>query len=151
MPYTNNPFNNPVDRIRLMVGDISTSTSGEFLDDVQYLYLLSVAPNQYSAAALTCTVLAAKNGGNAITKKVGDLSYTKGDASYYNALKTQFTIMSALQPSGAPYAGGITISDKQNVEADANRVQPFFHREIFDDPRGHDPENRGTQRAEGSS
>lgn len=139
MAYTNNPRMNPRDAVRLLVGDVSTSTSAEFLSDVDYDFFISETPNRYSAAVLVCNSLAALNGGKGITKSVGDLSYTKGDATYYMTLAAQFRVMSALQGSGAPYAGGISINDKRSNELNIDRPRPNFYREVFDDPSAKDP------------
>lgn len=127
-------------RVRLLVGDISTSTSGEFLHDGAYDFFVANTPNIYSAACLAANTLAAVNGGKAITKTVGDLSYTKGDANYYKTLCEQFKLMSTLQSSAAPYAGGISIADKRAYENDTDRTQPSFFREMFDDRAARDPD-----------
>ena len=34
----------------------------------------------------------------------------------------------------APYAGGQTISGKREVEADIDRVEPMFKRDLFSNP-----------------
>lgn len=130
-------------RVRLLVGDISTSTSGEFLPDTSYTFFVGATPNIYAAACLAANTLAAINGGKAIEKRVGDLSYKKGDAAYYKALCDQFKLMSSIQTSGAPYAGGISIADKQSIESNSDRPGSAFAREMFDDPAALDP--RGTQ------
>lgn len=127
-------------RVRLLVGDISTSTSGEFLHDGAYDFFVTATPNIFSAACLAANSLAALNGGRAVKKTVGDLSYEKGDAAYYKMLCDQFKLMSSIQTSGAPYAGGISISDKRSAEANADRVRPVFTREQFDDPSVQEPD-----------
>lgn len=137
MAYTNNPRANPRDAVRLLVGDVSTSTSREFLSDVDYDYFIAVCPNHYSAAALACNSLAAVFGGSGTEKKVGDLSIKRADAAYYRDLGRQLQRMSALQ--SVPYAGGISRSDKAAVRDDSDRVRPAFETGMFDNPWAVDP------------
>lgn len=144
MAYTNNPTGNPVDRIRLLVGDISTSTSAEYLSDVDYNWLNSETGNVYVAAQLAANSLAALFTGSAssatgsgyVEKTVGDLRLRKADATQmaqsYRLLAAKFGRMAASKI--VPSAGGITISGKRTAEADSDRVSPYFQRGLLDNP-----------------
>src|SRR5438132_890234 len=138
MAYTDNPSTNTSDAIRLLVGDVSTAASAIFLSDKSYAYFYAQAGNVYGGAVLACNALAALNGGRAITKTVGDLSYTKGDANYYKQLATEYRLQAGLR--AVPYAGGISRSDKQSVRQDTDRVAPNFAKELMDDPAAMDPQ-----------
>ncbi len=138
MAYTNNPTGNPRDAIRLLAGDISTSTGSELLSDVDYDFMLTQGPT-YVAAQLACNSLSAKFQGVAADvkrKKVGDLEIEYVDATDaaqgYKQLSQKFGRMAAAQVS--PYAGGISRSDKQVDELDTDRVSPYFARGLFDNP-----------------
>lgn len=137
MAYTNQPRTNPRDAIRLLVGDVSTSTSREYLSDVDYDFFISACPNNYSAAALACNSLAAVFGGAGSKKKVGDLEITRADAAYYRDLAKQLQRMSALQ--SAPYAGGISVSDKDTQRGDTDQTRPSFERDQFTNPSAVSP------------
>lgn len=137
MAYTNNPRGNPRDAVRLLVGDISTSTASEYQSDVDYDFFISACPNSYSAAALAANSLAAVFGGQGSEKKVGDLSIKRADAAYYRDLAKQLQRMSALQ--SAPYAGGISVSDKATQKADTDQTRPSFERDQFANPAASAP------------
>lgn len=142
IPYTNQPRTNPRDAVRLLVGDISTSTGREYLSDVDYDFFLSATPNQYSAGALAANSLAMRFAGDGTEKSVGDLRIKRAQAAEYRDLSKQLARMSALQ--SAPYAGGISRSDKASVEADSDRVKPAFAAGQFDNPQAIDPTEAST-------
>lgn len=132
MPYGGVPATDPSDAVRLLVGDIGTTTATQFLSDADYDYFISLTPNHYAAAILAANSLAALNGGKGLSKRVGDLSYTLGDASHYRALAKTLEMR---QASGvSPYAGGISKADKTSVAGDTDRVEPAFTRGQFDNP-----------------
>jgi len=155
MPYGGNPSTDGSDAVRLLVGDLSTSTSGEYLADGDYDYFIAQTPNQYVAAALAANSLAALFMGAAasgtgsngyLRKRVGDLELEKADATKtaesYRLLSKQLSKGSA--GTITPYAGGISRSDKASVKSDADRVEPAFARGQFDSPRAKAPEAGST-------
>ena len=138
MAYNSTRMNSN-DQVRLYVGDISTSTASELLADTDYSHFNSVAGNVWIAAQLAANSLAAKFTGVAsdVSKKsVGDLTIEYSDATNaavgYKLLAQKFGRMAAAQIS--PYAGGISRSDKAAVEADTDRVEPMFARDLFSNP-----------------
>lgn len=145
MAYGGVPQTVARDAVRLLVGDVSTSTSSEFLGDDDYDYFVAVTPNNYVAASLAAASLsslftaAAVSGTGAngyISKKVGDLELQKADAqsyaTHYKMLLGQLRRQSALSIS--PYAGGQTASDKDTDRQDSDMVQPMFTRGGYDNP-----------------
>lgn len=149
MAYTSNPSGSANDRVRLLVGDISTSTSGEYLADGDYTYFNSAASNTFVAAQLAANSLAAlftgaaasASGSGFVEKKVGDLTLKKADAvslaKSYRELSFKLQRMAA---SGmTPYAGGLSVSGKRDVETDTDRVKPRFSGGQFDNPSAVDP------------
>lgn len=144
MAYSGNPATVTRDMVRLLVGDISTSTSSELLADGDYTALIAATPNTYRAAQLAANSLAALFAGkaaDATTRTVGDLTISRSDAATiaagYRDLAWQLARVSAAQL--APYAGGISQSDKDDAEADTDRVRPAFLRKLFDNPATLDP------------
>lgn len=137
MAYGGNPSGNSVDAVRLLVGDISTSTAAEFLTNTDYSFFLDQTPGIYAAASLAANSLAMAFGGAAVSsvsggyvsKEVGDLKLTKADASQfaaqYRALSRKFDLMGGLKT--APSAGGL-------VSPDGSTVPAFFYRNQFDNP-----------------
>lgn len=132
MAYTDSPATVPSDAIRLMVGDISTSTALEFLSNNAYSYFYAQSSNNvYLAAQLACQSLASLFASTVLEKKVGDLMFKRGDvAKSYIALAAEFAAQALTTVS--PSAGGISVSDKRDAEADMDRVRPTFVRKLMD-------------------
>lgn len=133
MAYSDNPNGRVSDAIRLMVGDISTSTAREFLSDNAYTYFYAQSSNNvFLAAQLACQSLGSLFTSTVIEKKVGDLWLKKNPdmASAYARLAAQFgaQALSTVSPS----AGGISNADKRAAEADSDRVRPRFISKIMD-------------------
>lgn len=132
MAFQNTPSTRPIDAVRLLVGDISTSTSAELLPDVAYTYFIAQTPNHFSAAALAANSLSMAFSVDGTEKSVGDLKIKRAQAAEFRALSKELTKMSAGGMS--PYAGGISKADKRTVEQDTDRVTPAFRRNQFDHP-----------------
>src|SRR3990167_7292414 len=134
MAYGGSPATVTRDAVRLLVGDISTSTANEFLSNTDYDFFVSSASNTYISAQLAANSLAALFAGPSgagedwIERKVGDLTIKRseatGIAAEFRALGQKFGRMAAAGIT--PFAGGITISGKDEVEADTDRVRPAF-------------------------
>lgn len=132
MAYTDSPATVVTDAIRLMVGDISTSTAREFLSNNAYTYFYAQSSNNvYLAAQLACQSLGSLFASTAIEKKVGDLMIKRGDmAASYRLLAKDFGSQALATVS--PSAGGISKSDKRAAEGDSDRAQPAFIRKLMD-------------------
>ncbi len=155
MPYQNDPRYITTDAVRLLVGDISTSTGSEYLTDTDYDYFVSVTSNTFTAAQLAANSLAALFAGAAasgigangyIEKKVGDLSLKKADATSmaagYREISKKFMLMAAAGLS--PISGNLSIADKQSNRNDTDIPKPFFDRELFDNPASVNPFSAST-------
>lgn len=142
MPYLGNPQNIGSDAVRVLVGDISTSTGGEWMANAEYNYFLSVASNHYVAAQLAANSLAALFAGPSgvgedwIERKVGDLTVKRSEATGLAAEFRQLgKKLGRMAAAGVtPYAGGLSIDEKSDVEDDTDRVRPAFSRGLFDNP-----------------
>ena len=94
------------------------------------------------ATAIACIEGLISKFSRRVTKSVGDLSI-----SYSEILKNYRDLLSGLKNKAtiklcAPYAGGISVADKQTDEGDSDRVQPFFYKGM------HDVDGTQTEQAE---
>lgn len=132
MPYGGAPLTSNTDALKFLVGDQSTSSATELLSTAECNYLLSVYGGPRAAAPYAAESIAADLAVK-VDKAVGDLRL---------GLEKQFdhymTLAASLRRAGSfsavPYAGGISVSDKQGVEADSDRVPPMFSVGVHDHP-----------------
>ncbi len=123
MVYGGDPANNTSDAVRALLGDTSTSTA--LLSDSEVAWLVAQHPNVYYAAAVGADMLFANNASAVVSKKVGDLTLTKGSglggsvASNYKELGEELR-STAARMGVKPYAGGISVSDKDTQEGDSD-------------------------------
>lgn len=112
------------DVVRLIIGD--TDVCNALLQDEEINYFLSQRPNTYGAAAECCRSLATRFASQA-TIAAGDTKIAYSDISKaYTQRALAFESQAAISGSGAPYAGGLSQSDKFNAEQDPDRVEPQF-------------------------
>lgn len=130
MAFTDHPSTNRNDRIRLLVGDVSTSVAGEYLTDNSYTYFGTLSSNDFTVAASASNALAAFFMGQGSEKKVGDLMLRREMAQAFRQLAVQYKTMAAKGVSA--YAGGISRSDKATVNQNLDRQSPNFSRGQFD-------------------
>lgn len=125
MSYTNDP-NNPIDRVRLTVGDVDTIN--EYLSDNWYQYFLTKNSNNEILASIDCAkaILAhfTSNGHEKI-----DQVEIWGKDQFDNYLKWLKDFIENPSLSGirspVPYAGGISKSDirENNANSDNNTIK----------------------------
>ena len=108
--------------VRLRVGD--TTTADQLLQDEEIEAHLSAEGNRYAAAALCAESIGALFARRA-DKTVGRMSIAASRVSerYFQLADRMRT---ELGSRAAPYAGGISIADKQTDEDDSDRVAPAF-------------------------
>lgn len=142
MPYTVDPANVPADRVRFLIGD--TVVASPELSDYEVDYLLSLYPDDpLSAAARAAEALAGKYA-KAVDKSVGNLRISNSQkAEGYRKLAAQLwrqATRGTFVPGSvvAPWAGGISRSDKLARERDTDRVRPAFRRRLMEYPGGLD-------------
>lgn len=128
MPFTSDPTNNPIDRIRLMIGD--TDECDEGLTDEVYTYLLTTYPTEKQAALEALKYLVAKYAGY-VTEKAGGL-FVKGSDKHkqYSDLLDKITKDPSFSflKAGTPFAGGIYKDDMlaNSLNPNANRNPLHF-------------------------
>ena len=139
MPYTGNPSTDTSDAVRLLIGDMSTSTGSEVFADNEVEWFVANHPNTYLAASAAVTSIIgstrATTLGGLMSKSVGDLKEDYRTVSITDLMQSK---AKQLRMQGvrrvAPYAGGISQSDKTTVESDSDRVAPFSRIGIHDNP-----------------
>ena len=129
MAYTGNPSTSNTDAVRLLVHDTSTSTGSTLLSDTEYQWFIDQNTNLYFAASAAAKTIGAKYSDDIITKRVGDLSWTKGSPSggitaLYSQLAAELRA-EGVRKGVAPYAGGISVADKAANEADPDWDRVF--------------------------
>ena len=120
MSYTNDPVNNPVDRVRLYTGDIDEYEEG-LTDDV-YLYVLGKYDGSETKAAVECLRYLVSKYASYVTEKAGGLFVKESERfEQYKKLLDMYTKdpRTMLYKAGTPFAGGISVSDMED-----NRCEP---------------------------
>ena len=124
MPYSGAPATVTADELKLIIGDLSTSSSGELLKSAECTYFINTYGSARAAAPHAARAVAAMFA-DQVAKSVGDLQLSAQQKfQQYSTLATSLERQSALR--AVPYAGGISRSDKDSVEADTDRVVPSF-------------------------
>ncbi len=127
MAYTGNPQNNPVDRIRLAVGDADSCY--EFLDDNSYEYYLSKNNENENRTILDCARAILFTLARRTRERAGDIEVYGGDVfrQYESALKLILKDPSLYAYTITPYAGGISRQDMADNDNDPDTPnKPFF-------------------------
>lgn len=112
------------DQVRFLIGD--TLSTDPQLQDEEINLAISRRTSIAGACAECCRSLAAK-----FARSV-DMSAGSSKTSYsqlakaYTIKTNEFEMQAASGGGGLPYAGGISIADKLNQEANEDRVQPQF-------------------------
>lgn len=134
MSWTYTPdFTTKRDQVRFLIQD--TQSTRPLLSDQEIAWVVSTEANVYMAAAMCCDTLVAK-AGNVKTRWIGDLRVTI-DAAFYRGLANMLRARGCSHQ--VPFAGGISISDKQEQEQDTDAVQPRVFRTMLDNPRANQP------------
>jgi len=125
MAYGGDPANSNNDAVRALLGDTSSTA---LLSDNEVAWLVASHPNVYYAASVGADMLFAKNAEAVVSKKVGDLSLLKGDASggvarNYKTLGEQLRLTAA-RMGVKGFAGGISVSDKDTQVGDSDWDNP---------------------------
>ena len=123
-----------MDRIRLRLGDTSSAAPAEErLENEEIIDLLQTEGGYFQALAAAARALAAKLSRRATEKQVGSLRLVF--EKRVDALLTLATLATTEATRAAvPYVGGISVSDRDAVEADTDRVTPAFAVGMLDNP-----------------
>lgn len=132
MPYGGSPATVATDELKLLIGDLSTSSSGQLLSTGECAYFISSYGTPRAAAPHACRAIAAMFA-DEVSKSVGDLRLdAQQKFEHYTTLATSLQAQASY--TGIPYAGGISRGDKQSVEQNTDRVAPAFKVGLHDNP-----------------
>lgn len=126
--YTDSPASVPRDAVRLLIGD--TDSADPLLSDAEVAFYLSEnGSNNYRAAIEACRAIAAK------LSRRPDHAVGRVIVSYQQRAKDYLALAETirqkwLMATTSPYAGGISLDDKQSQEENTDRVPPFFTRNL---------------------
>lgn len=130
--YTNNPSGVALDRIRLLIGDIDQCD--QLLSDEELTFFLEEADNCSKTAAIEACYAIMARFSRLANESVGSVSIQHATkATQYQTLAEQ--MRSRLSIYTRPYAGGITVVDKDSTRLNPDRVQPSFTRELHENER----------------
>jgi hypothetical protein len=111
-------------QVRTLIGD--TNQNEQLLWDQQIAFAVAQRPNIYAAAADCCRMVAAKYSRDVdITEGLLHKTYSARQKAFA-ARAMELDQRAKLTGKGLPYAGGISISDKQTQNQDSDRVVPQF-------------------------
>lgn len=136
--YTNDPTNNPIDQIRLLVGD--TDVTDALLQDEEIEFFLTQDDNVYKAAAIAARTIAGKLSRAVTETKFDDVSQKVESPSVRylklaDALESQANKISSRITLGLA-AGGISVSEMETVRENTDRVPGFWDNQFDAPPSG---------------
>lgn len=120
-------------QIRLWIQDVNESR--QLFQDEEIDWQITQEANAYTAAASLCDILVARAGGVKY-KRIGDLALSY-DPLLYRSISANLRARGMSYQ--VPYAGGISISDKQAAQNDSDWVPPTLPRGLGDNPEAPKP------------
>lgn len=130
----NSALTSKKDQVRFVLQD--TDENRQLFQDEEIEWMLTQEMNQYMVVARLCDVLIGK-ARSVRAKKVGSLAITYNPEFY---LHLKGMAMAKGLSYELPYAGGISVSDKQSQQQNSDWVQPSFARGIEDNPTAPQPD-----------
>lgn len=134
--YSGNPGASGKDAVRFLIQD--TNTNKQLVQDEEIEWTLTQEANVYTAAASICSQLVIKFGGGGVKKKkIGELMI-EFDPVFYRGLAASLSARG--MGHQIPYAGGISVADKNRQEQDPDWVAPKVYRGLADNPAAPQPQ-----------
>jgi hypothetical protein len=120
------------DQVRFFSSD-TDADAAITLSDEEILGAITIAGGAKAAAALCCETLAGRYStqGKMLRDDLGQTIDWGERATFYLNRATQ--LRSRIGLVALPYAGGVSVADKQTREEDSDRVDPAFSRTLHDD------------------
>jgi hypothetical protein len=132
MPYGGAPLTNNTDALKFLVGDQSTSSAFELLSTAECNYLLATWGSPSAAAPYAAEAIAADYA-DKVGKSVGDLRID-AQQQFEHYMTLSASLRRGASVTATPFAGGISVGQKQSVELDTDRVVPAFRVGVHDNP-----------------
>ena len=128
--YSKDPQANNKDHVRFLIGD--TDSTSEQLSDGEVNHTLAESSSSVYPAAILCTDALIAKYTRLVDKSIGDLRISFSQrVAHYKSLRETLRNRSGIL-AAAPYAGGISVSDKNAVKLDTDRTKPAFARGMHD-------------------
>ncbi len=122
----------PLWQVRFLIQDTASATAQLQDEEIDWL-LTEAGGNVYRAAAAAAQTLASRYAAD-VDRSVsgaGGLSVSASQRfTQYTQLAAQLTARAAKKGRGVPFAGGISVSQKDAQAEDSDRVPPAFVREV---------------------
>ena len=139
--YSGDPSANARDSIRFLIGD--TDTNDQLLSDEEIAWVNSEASGSATAttavydAAMRCCMSIASKLAREADKSIGDLSVSMSQRAkaYRDQAKELKALATREGTVPVPYAGGITISDKEVDEQNSDLFRSWFSAGQFENVR----------------
>lgn len=144
--YTDTPATVPRDAVRLAIGD-TDSADPQPVSDAEIAYFLTESNADVpAAAAMAADKLAAYYARQADTSN-GSLSIgASARSAAFAKLAARIRARRGAASGASMFAGGLSISGKENLASDADAVQPFFRIGMDDLPGSYSPDDSETIR-----
>ena len=130
--YSGNPADSALDAIRFLIGDTDTTDQLVTNEEIAWMNLdvtgsASSTDALYQVSARLCRAIASRFARDA-DKSIGDLkvSLSQRADGYRQQARTMDEIASRESDVPVPYAGGITISDKDIDEENSDLARGWF-------------------------
>lgn len=123
---------NAKDAVRLLIGDVIDCDPQ--MEDEEISYFVSARGTLYGAAAECCRAMAAKFSRSVDQQAGTSKIFYSQLAKAYTIKAIEFETKATLSGASMPYAGGISLSDKQMQDVNFDRVLPSFTIGMMDDP-----------------
>lgn len=122
--YSGDPTTSPKDAVRFWTGD--TVEAIALLQDEEIEYALTLQPQVKLCAADCLEAIAAKLLQEVDFEVRGELRMDLGQRAARYQSRAQQLRQQASRLGAIPYAGGISVADKEARDEDADRVRPAF-------------------------
>lgn len=128
MPFPLDPVNDPISRIRLMIGD--TEEVDPYLDDSVYSYLLGKYNNNERASAKEAAIYVLASLTKYVRERTGQIEVYGAEwfKNYKEFLDSFINNPSIGGYNPIPYAGGISKSDMRKNDSDPDLVRPNIYK-----------------------
>ena len=128
--YSHNPKNSAKDEVRFLIGD--TNSKDPLLQDEEINYLLERYNNYPMNASIEACEMVVSKFSRQADESVGGVSksFSQKATAY---LKLRDMLRTRMAINGArPYAGGISVSDKQKNDQNSDLAPPTFTKHQFE-------------------
>lgn len=145
--YSGDPTTSQKDQVRYLVGDTNHKDQQAF--DAEINFALTQAGSLYAACALVCRAIASKYARDVDSVQNELRTMWSSRQKAYSDQARQFDVKASQNSFATPYAGGISLADKRQQDADPDRIRGQFNIGMDDNylpvgPAGNEPMLHGS-------